>query len=81
MLSNLKHGKFFKTRKSSHSRSRADNGNETLYEESMKLKIQNNKLKEENLRLKTQVQITEKEVEKRDELVENVVISLNKNLK
>lgn len=79
-ISNLKAGKFFKTRKSTHSRSRAGE-RETLYEESMKLKMQNNMLKEENLRLKTQVQITEKEIEKRDELVENVVISLNKNLK
>ena len=38
--------------------------NEVLYEESLKLKINNNILKEENRKLKTQVLIADKEVEK-----------------
>lgn len=80
ILSKLKQPKFFKNRKQSHSKKRS-NENESLYEESIKLKIQNNNLKEENKKLKTQILVTEKEVEKRDKLVEEVVMSLNKNLK
>ena len=63
ILSKLKQPKFFKTRKQSHSKKRS-NENESLYEESMKLKIQNNNFKEENKKLKTQILVTEKEVEK-----------------
>ena len=79
-LTNVNSAKFFKARKNSHSKRRAGE-NESLYEESMKLKIQTNNLKEENLRLKTQIQVTEKELEKRDQLVEEVTLSLNSNMK
>lgn len=79
-LTNVNSAKFFKARKNSHSKRRAGE-NESLYEESMKLKIQTNNLKEENLRLKTQIQVTEKELEKRDQLVEEVTVSLNSNMK
>jgi myosin heavy subunit len=47
----------------------------------MKLKIFNNSLKEENMKMKTQIVSIEKELEKRDKLVEDVLLSLNKNLK
>ncbi|CAI2367351.1 unnamed protein product [Moneuplotes crassus] len=76
----LKTGKFFKNRKLSHSKRRSGE-KETLYEESMKLKILNNTIKEENLKYKTQMQILENELEKRDQLMEDVILSLNKNLK
>ena len=72
--------KFFKNRKLSHSRKKPGE-KETLYEESMKLKIFNNNLKEENHRLKTQIQVIENELEKRDQQMEEVILSLNKNLK
>jgi hypothetical protein len=79
-LTNVNSAKFFKARKQSHSKLRAGE-TESLYEESMKIKIQINNLKEDNLKLKTQIQTTEKELEKRDQVIEEVMSSLNKNLK
>lgn len=76
-IGNVKEAKFFKARKQSHSRKRLTE-KESLYDEALKLKVQNNTLKEENTKLRTQVQVTEKEVEKRDQLVEDVIMSLNK---
>lgn len=78
--SDVKKDKFFKARKLSHSKKRPGE-KESMYEESMKLKIINNTLKEENMKMKTQIQAVEKELEKRDKLVEDVIMSLNKNLK
>ena len=66
--------KFFKNRKLSHSRKKPGE-KETLYEESMKLKIFNNNLKEDNHRLKTQIQVIENELEKRD----HVKVGFKKN--
>ena len=63
VLPKLNQHKFFKFRKLSFSRKRKE-GSEELYNQSLKLKISNNLLKEENRKLKTHILIADKEVEK-----------------
>lgn len=46
---------------------------EKLYEDRMKLKIQVNSYKDENIKLKTKILILEKELQDREKLVENAM--------
>jgi len=48
---------------------------EQLYEEAIKLKMQTNNYREENLKLKTKIKILENEVAKKEKAIEDIYSS------
>lgn len=50
---------------------------EQLYEDAIKLKVQSNTFKEENVKLKTKIRILEVEIQRKDKALEDFIQSMS----
>lgn len=50
---------------------------EQLYEDAIKLKVQSNTFKEENVKLRTKIRILENEIQRKDKALEDFIQTMN----